>query len=208
MKQIIEAAAFIIVLSTTSAVTAQTTTITFGTQSRDIGNIGPIAENGYTYNAVGNSWQLINATLGGFVGDGNALVTYWGIPPALGNTITFERAAHGDFLWQSFDLEGRLQNQRNDVVLAQGFLSGVQVASQTLQSSNAFWQLETTAPAFNNPVDSLRFTVVELNGATLMFDNMTFTAVPEPGAGLFLILGVTASAALRREKLAPPRRSR
>jgi len=169
------------------------TTITFGDVSRDIGNIGPIVESGYQYNAIGASWQLISSALGEFPGDGNALVTFWGIFPALGNTITFERLDHGQFLFQQLDLRGRLDNRRNDVVLVQGFLDGVQVASQILQSSNEVWRVELTNPSFANPIDTLRFEVVELNGSTLMFDNLVFAPVPEPTAGALLALGLAGA---------------
>src|SRR5207244_3896408 len=104
----------------------------------DIGNRGPRIEGEYRYNALGNSWS-IETNFGDFQLPDNALCTFWGSPPAVGNSITFNRVDGGSFYFQSVDIFGRLQGLRNDVIVARGFLNGTEVGNLTLQTSNQAW---------------------------------------------------------------------
>jgi len=143
--------------------------ITFGEIAHDIGNMGPVVEKGYQYEGVGSSWSV----QGGYGPDGNALLTFWGIPPMVGNILTFKRVDGSPFRFLSLELRGRIQGARNDVVMARGFLNGVEVASQVLQSSNEAWRIEFANTSFVAPIDTLKFELVESNLAALIFDNLT-----------------------------------
>lgn len=172
-------------------------TLTFGQTSHDIGNQGPFEENGFQYQAFGESWALINTNLWQHGGDETALFTFFGIFPEVGNTMTFQKADNSPFLFESLDLRGRLQDQRNSVVIAHGIFNGVEVASQTLQSSNETWRVELANNSFQNPIDLLRLEVVEVNGAALILDNFSFAAVPEPNACELQAVGLSAGLWIR-----------
>ena len=178
--------------------------ITFGETSRDIGDQGPISENGYQYEAVGASWSLQDGHFPpelGLFPNGNALVTFWGIPPAVGNLTSFKRLDESPFLFLSVELRGRLDGQRNDVVMARGFLDGVEVASQVLQSSNEVWRIQLANSGFAAPVDVVQFELVESNDAALIFDNLVFAPVPEPGTCALLAIGLSALAWVRNRRV-------
>ncbi len=172
-----------------------TTVIAFGETDRDIGNHGSMLEGDYVYNAVGQSWSLQNggppAPLDPFP-TGSALVTFWGIEPAVGNYIDFSRVDAQPFRFLSIDLRGRLVGQRNDVVFARGFRDGAEVASQLFQSSSEVWRTDSANPAFATPIDLLRFELVEYNRSALIVDNLTFELVPEPSACVLVLIGAAA----------------
>jgi hypothetical protein len=171
-----------------------TSTIKFGNTNRDIGNKGPNVEAGYQYTAVGASWSLEDQ----YSADGCALMTFWGIPPAVGNTTTFIRLDGAPFFFRSLNLEGRLQGQRNDVVVVRGLFQNDTVASQTFQSSNMTWSTVPASAAFAAPIDTLEFKLTESNSSALFFDNVVLQAVPEPAAGSILAIGVWVFASCRR----------
>jgi hypothetical protein len=174
-------------------------TITFGQDSRDIGNQGPLQESGFQYEGFGDSWQLINTNLWGHGGDGTALFTFFGIFPAIGNSMIFQQTNGSPFVFQSVDLRGRFESQPNSIVAVKGFFNGLEVASQVLQSSNETWRVQLTNPSFLNPIDQLQLKVIEVNGAALMLDNFVF-AVPEPNTCALLALGLSSFAWLRTRK--------
>lgn len=165
------------------------TVITFGDTIHDIGNAGSIVESDFQYNAIGNSWSIqtgVGATTP--FPTGPALVTFWGMFPAVGNTLTFTRLDNAEFLFTSIDVRGRLELARNDVVAARGYLDGIEVASQVLQSSTLTWRTDLAAPGFATPIDELRLVQIESNGSCLVMDNVTFIEVPEPASCLVLVL--------------------
>jgi hypothetical protein len=172
-------------------------TITFGEGSHDIGDMGPIDESGYRYEPIGASWQLIGPDVWDHGGVGNALFSFYGIHPAIGNVTTFRRLDESPFVFQSLELRGRFEGQRNSVVVAFGFLDGIEVASQALQSSSETWRMQIADSGFLKPIDKLRLEVVEINGSAVMFDNLVFTPVPEPKVYALLALGLSAFAWVR-----------
>jgi hypothetical protein len=159
---------------------SDTYAITFGQTNRDIGNKGPNVENGYQYTAVGASWSLEDQ----YALNGCALMTFWGIPPAVGNMTTFVRTDGSPFFFHSLDLRGRLQGQRNDVVVVRGLMHDAFVASQTFQSSSETWSTVTASAGFAAPVDTLQFTQTESNNSALLFDNVVLQVLPEPTGAL------------------------
>jgi hypothetical protein len=165
-----------------------TTTITFGEATHDIGNQGPIVESGFRYDAVGDSWSLVNQSAYG--ADGNALVTFWGSPVAAGNVITFRQVDGSPFWFRSLELSGRSRIDENDRVMARGFLDGQEVATQLLQSDQAEWRISLASPGFQAPIDSLKLEVVQTQRAALMVDNLVFESVPEPGSLALLVIGL------------------
>jgi hypothetical protein len=174
-------------VAVTPAWAGNITTITFGNVSRDIGNLGPITEGSYQYNAVGASWS-IQQNFGGpnpVVLPSEALTTFFGIPPTVGNTITFTRLDGGTFSFLSVDIFGRLPGVTNDVVQAQGFRNGTEVATLTLQSSVQAYKTVQAGPLFNTPIDTLRFVETQSNSSSLIMDNVALQ-VPEP-ASFFLV---------------------
>ena len=164
-------------------------TITFGNVNHDIGNRGPFTEGSYQYNAVGRSWS-IESNYTAFQLSNPALTTFWGIPAAVGNTITFTRLDGGEFEFESVDILGRLNGTRNDVVQAQGLLNGNEVATLQLQSSLQTYVTTPAGIAFDTPIDTLRFVQTESNGSALIMDNVVLGQVPEPST--FALVGVGA----------------
>jgi hypothetical protein len=193
-----------LMLVSASAAFAETSTlITFGETDIDIGNHGPIVENGYQYNAMGASWSLQN---GGPPADldyfpsGSALVTFWGIEPVVGNVVDFSRLDGRPFLFQSLQLRGRIDGARNDVVLARGFFGGAEVANQLFQSSSELWRTDEANSSFATAIDELRLEVVEYNFSTLIFDNLTFEVVPEPSGCVLVAFVASAFLMLRHRR--------
>jgi hypothetical protein len=175
------------------------TTITFGTVSRDIGDKGPITEGAYQYNAVGTSWS-IEQDYGGIdpvVLPSEALATFFGIPPIVGNTVSFTRLGGGTFNFRSVDIFGRLPQVTNDVVQAEGFVNGIEVATLTLQSSVQAYTTVQAGPMFDTPIDSLRFEETQSNGSGLFMDNLVLQ-VPEPAS--FLLISLAAPGLLVRRR--------
>ena len=182
-------------LNTLFVLPARGTTITFGDVDQDIGNRGPFIESGYEYNAVGTSWS-IETNFGAFQLTNPALCTFYGIPSAVGNSVTFNLVDGGTFYFQSVNLLGRLQGFTNDVIEAQGFLDGTEEGSMTLQSSNQTWTTVSATPEFATPIDMLQFEVVQANGSALIIDNVVLSEVPEPRPQLlmaFAALGMLIS---------------
>jgi hypothetical protein len=178
-------------------------TITFGNVSHDIGNKGPIAEGDYQYNAVGASWSIqrdYSSYISPFVLPSNALVTFFGIPPAVGNTLTLTRLDGGTFNFLSVDIFGRLPGATNDVVQAQGLRNGVTVATLNLQSSVQAYSTIQAGPMFATPVDSLRFEEIQSNGSGLILDNVVLQ-VPEPAS--VSLIALTAVGILVRRRMGP-----
>jgi hypothetical protein len=179
---------FVIGLATVAAIIqpawADVSTITFGNVSHDIGDQGPIAEGAYQYNAVGASWSIqkdYSGFVDPFVLPSHAVTTFFGIPPAVGNTLSLTRLDGGTFNFLSVDIFGRIPGATNDVVEAQGFLDGVKIATLSLQSSVQAYATIQAGPMFATPVDSLRFVEIQSNGSSLILDNVVLQ-VPEPAS--------------------------
>lgn len=207
MKQrlsIAVASALSIVSASCFSAGLEPTVITFGEADSYIGNHGPIVEDDYQYNALGESWSLQNGGLPDPVAPfphGSALVTFWRSPPAVGNVIWFSRLDGRPFSFVSLELRGRLDGPGNDVVLARGLLDRAEVASQFFQSSNAAWRIEPANSSFAAAIDELQFVLVEYNRSTLIFDNVTLALVPEPSACVLLALGVPALPWVQRRRV-------
>src|SRR4051812_41254644 len=112
MKQ---GAFFVIILATVAAMIhpawGDVSTIAFGNISQDIGDKGPIAEGAYQYNAVGASWSIqkdYSPFIDPFVLPSHAVTTFFGIPPAVGNTLSLTRLDGGTFNFLSVDIFGRI----------------------------------------------------------------------------------------------------
>jgi hypothetical protein len=188
-------------VAATPAWAANVATITFGNVSRDIGNLGPITEGSYQYNAVGASWS-IEQNYGGpnpVVLPSEALTTFFGIPPTVGNTITFTRLDGHTFNFLSVDIFGRLPGVTNDIVQAQGFLNGTEVATLNLQSSVQAYKTIQAGPLFNTPIDTLRFEEIQSNNSSLIMDNIVLQ-VPEPASFLLIALAAPVLLVRRRER--------
>jgi hypothetical protein len=178
-------------------------TITFGNVSGDIGNLGPITEGAYQYNAVGASWSIqqdYSEYIDPFVLPSDALTTFFGIPPAVGNTVSFTRLDGGTFNFLSVDIFGRLPGATNDVVQAQGFLNGTEVATLTLQSSVQAYTTIQAGSMFDTPIDTLRFEETQSNGSSLIMDNVVFDQVPEPASGSLIALAALGLLVRRGKK--------
>jgi hypothetical protein len=182
---------------TRSAHAAQTV-ITFGNVSRDIGDDGPLPEFEFQYSAIGPSWS-IQTDFGAFTLPNHALTTFWGMPSAVGNSITFTRLDGDDFFFESVNIFGRVQGAPNDVLQAQGFRDGVQVGTLTLQSSLQAYTTIDTRAAFAAPIDSLRLLQTQSNDSALILDNLVFSEVPEPGS-MALVLAAGGLLLRRRER--------
>lgn len=179
---------------------ANLTTITFGDVSHDIGDHGPITEGSYQYNAVGASWSIQQnfGSIDPFVLPSDALTTFFGIPPEVGNTISFTRLDGGTFNFLSVDVFGRLPEVTNDVVQAQGFLNGTEVATLTLQSSVQAYTTIQAGATFDTPIDTLRFEETQSNGSSLIMDNVVLQA-PEPASVSLIALAAAVLLVRRRQ---------
>ena len=166
---------------TAVATAAEPAVITFGNATLALADHGPLEEGGFRYVASGESWntQLGPPFIPAFP-TGHALVTFWGVPVTVGQSVTFTRPDRETFTFNSVDIRGRLEGQRNDVVEVLGFLDGARIARQTLQSSTEAWATRAAVPEFATPIDELRLVLVERNGSALIVDNVRFNAIPEP----------------------------